>query len=265
LNLDKSISNLSSRLDRFDSSNDSGNELRYWKGRKIIPLNEWIQLRGTPYALDYFPDDFNMVWTSLAESDLKNSDEAARKWYSDYLDLMEHKKNPNYGRAKCFHCLLSPDGDDPIFIGINRLVAKGLQNNENQSIPIRIEYPCPVANRFECPYDCEKGKVSTAEFKVEDLFELANIAFAVEIALAVARKDTSVVQIKNKQDLYQALTDREMLDMILKQGLEYVLSDKETFDDLSRFEKLQKDNRPKIVDYFMNIRDKINLEELRFY
>ena len=97
------------------------------------------------------------------------------------------------------------------------------------------------------------------------MFDLASIAFAVEIALAVARKDTSAVQIKNKQDLYQALTNREMFDMILEQGLDYVLSDKETFDDMSRFDQLQKDNRDKIVDYFMNIKDKIKLEELRFY
>ena len=67
------------------------------------------------------------------------------------------------------------------------------------------------------------------------------------------------------QDLYRALTNREMFDMILKQGLEYVLSDKETFDETSRFDLLQKDNRNKIVDYFMTLKDKIKLEELRFY
>lgn len=81
------------------------------------------------------------------------------------------------------------------------------------------------------------------------LFELGKMAFAVEIALAVARKDTSTIQIKNKQDLYQVLTNREMFDMVLEQGLDYVLSDKETFDDTSRFEQLQKDNRGKIVNY----------------
>ena len=72
--------------------------------------------------------------------------------------------------------------------------------------------PCHVENRFECTY--EKGKRSDARFNVEDLFELANMAFAVIISLTVARKDTSAIQIKNKQDLYQALTDREMFDMI---------------------------------------------------
>ena len=108
-------------------------------------------------------------------------------------------------------------------------------------------------------------KTIKCRFDVEDLFELANMAFAVEIALAVARKDTSAIQIKNKQDLYQALTNREMFDMMLEQGLDYILSDKETFNDTSRFEQLQKDKRDKIVDYFMNIKDKIKLEELRFY
>jgi hypothetical protein len=56
-----------------------------------------------------------------------------------------------------------------------------------------------------------------------------------------------------------------MLDMILEQGLEYVLSDKDTFDDVSKFEKLQQDNRAKIVDYFMTLKDRVKLEELRFY
>ncbi|MGC2427002.1 MAG: hypothetical protein WA421_08205 [Nitrososphaeraceae archaeon] len=129
--------------------------------------------------------------------------------------------------------MLSPDGDDAIFIGIKRLVAKGLEQDESHSNP--IPYLCHIANRFECPYECEKGKISNAEFEVEGLLELASMAFAVEIALVVARKDTSSVQIKNKQDVYQALTDRGMFDTVLEQGLDYILSDKDTFDDTSSF------------------------------
>lgn len=53
--------------------------------------------------------------------------------------------------------------------------------------------------------------------------------------------------------------------MILIQGPDYVLSEKDRSDDTSRFDKLQKDSRQKIVDYFLNIRNKIKLEELRFY
>ena len=56
-----------------------------------------------------------------------------------------------------------------------------------------------------------------------------------------------------------------MLYMILEQEYDYVLLDKRTSNDTSRFEQLQKDNRDKIIDYFMNIKGKVKLEELRFY
>jgi hypothetical protein len=52
-----------------------------------------------------------------------------------------------------------------------------------------------------------------------------------------------------------------MFDMILEQGFNYILSDKETFNDKSRFDQLQKGDRDEIVDYFMNIKDKIKLED----
>jgi hypothetical protein len=260
LNLERSINSLSKRIERFDSFDSDGNDSNYWRGKEIIPLNDWIQL-GTPYALEYFPDDFDKFQTFQTESEPKNGDDQTRKWYSDYLDLMEHKRNSSHGRAKCFHCLLSPDRDDPIFIGINRLMAKGLEEYESKGTP--ISYPCHVVNRFECPY--EKGKSSNTIFSVEDLFDLANTGFAIEIAFAVARKDTSSVQIKSKQELYQALTNREMLDRVLEQGLNYILYDKETFDNNSKFEQLQIGKRDKIINYFINIKDKIKLDELRFY
>ncbi|MGA7898790.1 MAG: hypothetical protein WCA39_08005, partial [Nitrososphaeraceae archaeon] len=180
---------------------------------------------------------------------------------TDYLDLMDFKRNPNYGRTKCFHCLLSPERDDPIFIGINRLVAKGLLEENDSNTP--PEYPCPVANRFECPYDCKKGKISNTKFDVEDLFELANMAFAVEIAI----ENTSTVQIKNKQDLCRALTDRETLYKILEQALCYLFSpDSDTCDEVSQSlcEQYQR-NKDKIVEHFMTIKDNVKLEELRFY
>lgn len=69
------------------------------------------------------------------------------------------------------------------------------------------------------------------------------MAFAVVIALSVARKDSSAVQIRNKQNLYRALTDRETLGMILEQGLDHLLRDEETLDDTSKFEQLYKNNR----------------------
>ena len=63
MNRDKSISDLSKRIERVDSSNGHGNDSNHWRGKEIIPISEWIQLRGTPYALQYFPDDFDEVCT----------------------------------------------------------------------------------------------------------------------------------------------------------------------------------------------------------
>ena len=52
---------------------------------------------------------------------------------------------------------------------------------------------------------------------------------------------------------------------MIRLELDYILSDKEAFDDTSKFDKLQNGNRDKIVNYFMNIKHKLKLEELRFY
>jgi hypothetical protein len=76
MKLERSINSLSKRIDRFDSLNGGGNGSNHWRGKEIIPLNEWIQLRGTPYALEYFPDDFDEVWTHIIENELnEDSDE----------------------------------------------------------------------------------------------------------------------------------------------------------------------------------------------
>ena len=54
--------------------------------------------KETPCALEYFHDNFDEFWAYSIESELKDSDEQTRNWCSDYLDLMEHRRNPNYGR-----------------------------------------------------------------------------------------------------------------------------------------------------------------------
>lgn len=115
------------------------------------------------------------------------------------------------------------------------------------------------------PYDAKKGNLLNTGLEIDHLFELASLAFSVEIALAVARKDSSTIQIKDRQELCHMLTNREAFVSMLEQGLDYVLSHKEIIDDSSRFDELRNDNRGKIVDYFMDITDGIELEELRFY
>jgi hypothetical protein len=73
--------------------------------------------------------------------------------------------------------------------------------------------------------------------------------FLVELAFATAEKDTSKIQIKNRQDVYNALTDRETFDKLLQQGLD---------------EEHQK-YKDEIVEFFMGIKDKVRIEDLTFY
>jgi hypothetical protein len=240
----------------------------------------------------------------------------ANKWYLDYTELMEYRKNSRYGRTKCFRCLLSPDAEDSaLFIGINKVIARALQdrdyyndiksitsisNNNNSSSSTSAGtsiYPCKVLNRYACPYDNKSSKIKAdANFDVDGLFALYNLAFQVELAFAHTYsmsksnetiyeadfeagkvkeiyanyygdpysfsteysleeklskevKRLSKVPIRNVQDVYNALTDRDILDKLLQQGLEE--EDKQYKDEL--------------VDFFMSIKDKVRIEDLIVY
>jgi hypothetical protein len=324
--LDKSVNNLSQRLDKLypDTSGNSSNDgIKYWKGRKIIPLDKWLKItkantisRTENYnvkeGLQYFPDDyFEWMFSLGIPEDLK---EEANKWYSDYIDLMEYRKNPRIGRTKCFRCLLSPDMEDSaLFVGINKVLASAVEednegsnnnkkdeNNNNTSSSTTSAsasiYPCKVLNRYACPYDNKGGKIKDdANFNVDDLFALYKLAFQVELAFSHAYsmsksnetiyeadfeagkvkeiyanyhgdpysfsieypldqklkevKRMSKVPIRNVQDVYNALTDRETLNKVLEQGLD---------------EEYQK-YRDELVNLFISQKDKIKIEDLTVY
>jgi hypothetical protein len=144
----------------------------------------------------------------------------------------------------------------PIFIGINRLVAKGLNDGTLQGDG--IQYPCQVVNRFQCPFERNAASRTDTSFNVDDLFRLYKLAFVVEMSFAKARKDDSRIRIKNKQELLHALTDKETFDKILKQGAEA----HEVSEDIKNY---LRENQAYILDYFMRIKDQVNAEELRFY
>ena len=46
--------------------------------------------------------------------------EETNKWHSDYIELMQHKKDPGYGGTKCHGCLLCPQEDK---FGIHKVIA----------------------------------------------------------------------------------------------------------------------------------------------
>lgn len=70
--------------------------------------------------------------------------------------------------------------------------------NKDDDYSAPTTYPCPIQNKFECPYEREKVKQreEAKSINVDQLFQLSEIAFLVELAFAKAEKDTSKIQIR---------------------------------------------------------------------
>ena len=75
--LERSIGKLAKKLDRLypEFSPRNMSVLGYWKDKPIIPIYEWIKIKDTPYALDYFPDDFDQSMTYMPENELEKGQE----------------------------------------------------------------------------------------------------------------------------------------------------------------------------------------------
>jgi hypothetical protein len=74
LKLERSVDNLAKKLDRlnpqiptsFVPSSNNRTGLSHWKGKPVIALEDWIQIRGQLSSrLDYFPDDFDQTLTHM--------------------------------------------------------------------------------------------------------------------------------------------------------------------------------------------------------
>ena len=226
----------------------------YWKGKKIVSLNEWLKIKnnyGLNAALQYFPNDlprsgFTFILYGIEDQTLKQE---ADQWASDFIKLLEYRKSPEYGKWKCCRCLLSPDREEAaIFIGMNKVISRAL-DADGVSI-----YPCKILNRFACPYDkkitkdiVENGITDKPD--VDYLFQLSEFAFAVELALTKAQEEDSVFRIRSAADAYHALTNRETLEVVLQQGLK---------EEHMRY-------KDSILDILTNMKDKIRMEDLRVY
>jgi hypothetical protein len=171
---------------------------------------------------------------------------------------------------------------------------------------ITIDYPCPVHNRFKCPYqessvandnalvdigigleviynallyshiltyqvrdytykvDFEKDKtIETISKYGYDRFRDSNKRLGVELRSLKQPK----VPIESIHDIYLVMTDRESLDIILKQYLEdrmwsvkYYRNNQEF--DYNKQKELSDTLRHLIVDQFIQIKDGIKIEDL---
>lgn len=227
MNLFRTIKELSNHLDVVYpsySSSSTSNEIRhddginYWKGKKIISAKKWNEIyeKNSIYTdnykiilssrkpLQYFPDEYNGSISSFNE-ELK---EETQKWNKEYYELLEFRKNPNLGRNKCSGCIFSTDLDDPLFVGIGKVVARIVSNqcnnNNNNNILNSISntdndlisYPCRVMNFFQCPFESTNN--NQYPYTKEKLFALQRVAFAIEQAISIFHETT-----KNNEIIYE--------------------------------------------------------------
>jgi hypothetical protein len=69
------------------------------------------------------------------------------------------------------------------------------------------------------------------------------------LALAKAQEENSLFRIKRAEDAYHILKDKKTLEMVLQQ----------------RLKEEHKQYKDRIVEFFMNMKDRIKVEELRVY
>ena len=133
-------------------------------------------------------------------------------------------------------------------MGINKVISRAFDAN---GVSV---YPCRVLNRFACPYDKNSTNYTgkddnTKRPDVDYSFYLSEIAFAIELALTKATEQDLIFKIRSVEDVYHILTDKETLEKVLQQGLK-------------EEHRQDKDN---IVVFFMNMKDRIKVDDLRFY
>ena len=224
MNLDKAIKELTNRLDTvypaFSSSNKIKHDgINYWKGKRIISVKKWNELyeKNSIYTdrykiilisrepLQYFPDEYNGSISSFKE-ELK---EEIQQWNTEYYELLEFRKNPTLGRRKCSSCIFSGHLDDPLFVGIEQVIARIVSNqgntinntttttattntnNKKENLDL-VTYPCNVMNFYKCPFDNNFQNSYTKEV----LFTLQRIAFTIELAISTffgITKDNEII------------------------------------------------------------------------
>jgi hypothetical protein len=206
LNLDKSIIKLIDRIEKLDSSNGNkkSDGINYWKGKKIISLEEWFHITRTNYlsnpdknkikeGLEYLPNGYCEMIFPLGVPD--EIIESVNEWHRDYIELMDYTKNQDFGKRKCRDCLLSPNNEGSYF-AIYKFIANALEfgkSHHNNSSP---PYPCELANFYACPYD--RGEEVDLEIVTRNVLFSLN-----QIAEIIGRAISKALNIKGNRIIYK--------------------------------------------------------------
>jgi len=243
---------------------------RLWRGKKLVPIIKWESMKkkkGAQYEmLEHIPEGFvDHLFHPAHDEELQKK---RNEWYKDYVDFLEEKKFPDYGRSKCWGCILNPDyrfGNH----SLREILLKGVKDNKNP-----VKSPCQVVNIFQCPY--EQGEKSSLLFALNDIWKIIEDAlknaytkYPIEDDLIDLRNK---IKIRNINDIFNALTNRDSLEAILEQYANHLKKNirdtkkrtpcKDTDDLEYRLKSLEEMKKP-ILDYIMSLKKKIKLEEIR--
>jgi hypothetical protein len=372
----KRIEELNKKLDEIESVTKESGGLLFWRGKKIIPVEQWQSIankRGYEEVIRYIPNGFiddPLFGLAAAEKGTghRYKDEQYNKWMDDYYDYLHYSRNPQLGERYCKKCLLEDDKDQEIHsgLGLRKILrelaqqvlsseeedegtttssplsssgssnttspshnhvhnglektravsaankrkekkdANVIRKQQEQEPLITIDYPCPVHNRFKCPYQKSSEISDDALVGIGRYLEVIYDALSYAHMLTYQIRDytykvdfekdrkletiskygcgfsrdssnrlgvelrslkQSKVPIESIHDIYKALTNRENLDILLEQYLEHRRNNPRYYGDNPNFdyaERKERDDtlRRLIVDWFMQIKDDIRIEDL---
>jgi hypothetical protein len=199
-NLIKILREVEKKVDSALSFIEYVEALRIWKGRKVIPKDEWMEYHKSGQkkfkmkALVTYPDDF-IEYIGVNDN----------QWYSDYIELLVKKKNPNYGKWLCNDCILNPEMQDTY--GIRRILINAFKEDKN------LKDPCSIVNRFECPYPETKDENSFSYIVLENLHLICET-----VDRAIAR---AIYLLHNDYYLYKIDFERSWIDTLTSYGGQY--------------------------------------------
>jgi hypothetical protein len=339
----KKIEEINKKLDESESAAKESGGLPFWRGKKTISVKQWqsIAKRGKyEEVIRYIPNGFiDHPLSELAGekgASHRYKDEQYNRWMDDYYDYLHYSRNPQLGKRYCEKCLLEDDKDQEIrsALGLRKilreLAQQALSSNDDeettattssslsssnssssnirkQQLPlITIDYPCPVHNRFKCPYHESSEINDNMLVGIGKYLEITHNALSYAHMLTYQIRDYTYkvdfekdkkletiskygcdfardsskrlgvelwslkqpkVPIESIHDIYKALTDRENLDIILEQYIEHIMRNSQDYGDnpnldYAKQKEMNDTLRRSIVDWFIQIKDDIRIEDL---